>query len=291
MSRRIFRRAAFTLVELLVVITIIGILISLLLPAVQAAREAARRTQCQNNLKQFGLALQNYHAAVKVFPIGNVGNCVSPSPITYWSFHAMLLPYLEGDALFQKMNFNYPSNCCVFVKTLTPPNDISIALSVHACPDDSNARKKWYDPNYGYYALTDYLGVMGTAPKANDGILFCGSAVDIAYIKDGTSNTMIMGERAIPNDLYYGFTYCGCGDPADYIGTGDQILHTQYGLSPGKPDGSHNYHFWSYHPGGAMFLFADGSVHFLNYSIDFNTYQALSTRSGREVVNPQNAGM
>ena len=95
---------AFTLIELLVVIAIIAVLVALLLPAVQQAREAARRTQCRNNLKQYGIALHNYHDAHQIFPIGNVGN-------RFWTFQAMLLPFLDQISLFNRCNFNYPGTC------------------------------------------------------------------------------------------------------------------------------------------------------------------------------------
>ncbi len=126
---------------------------------------------------------------------------------------------------------------------------------------------------------------MGTSPTAADGILFSNSSVRIGDVVDGTSHTFIMGERGTPNDLYWGWTYCGTGD--DCLGTGDNLCSTQLGLSPGRPDGNDNTHFWSYHPNGANFLCADGAVHFVNVNIDFATFQALSTRAGGEVVQSQ----
>jgi prepilin-type processing-associated H-X9-DG protein len=93
----------------------------------------------------------------------------------------------------------------------------------------------------------------------------------------------MMGERGIPNDLYWGWPYCGCG--IDNLGNGDHLLTSQFAISAGLPDGSHNLHFWSYHSGLAMFLFADGSGHPLNQSIDLKIFQALSTRAGGETVS------
>ena len=102
------RALGFTLIELLVVITIIGMLMSLLLPAVQSTRESARMLQCQNNLKQYGLALQNYHATHKAFPPGNVGDLNKFLLDTWWTAQSMLLPYMEGDNVYRLINYNYP---------------------------------------------------------------------------------------------------------------------------------------------------------------------------------------
>ena len=93
-----------------------------------------------------------------------------------------------------------------------------------------------------------------------------------------------MGERGIGNALWLGWTYCGMGE--DFTGEGDNLLSTQLGLSPGLPDGNHDLHFWSYHPGGAGFLWADGSVRLLSYNINFASFQALSTCAGHEIIQP-----
>ena len=106
--------------------------------------------------------------------------------------------------------------------------------------------------------------------------------VRLANVTDGSSNTLIMGERGISNFLY-GWCYCGWGRLG--TGEGDNLCSTQEGLSPGLPDGNHDFHFWSYHANGAGFALADGSVRFLSYSINFHTFQALSTRAGGEVIS------
>ncbi len=282
MTRRLLIRSGFTLVELLVVITIIGILVALLLPAVQAAREAARRAQCQNNLKQYGLALQNYHAAIGAFPIGNVSG-------TYWTGQSMLLPYMEGGTIYALINYQYPGDCFQFGNAQTPAQDPgNYALSVDKCPVDPLAGQIWYtETGFGHHGCTNYMGMMGTSPTANDGIMLStlhgGSSITVGGITDGTSNTIIMGERGTPNDLYWGWTYCGYGDST---GNGDNLNTTQNGLAPGLPDGNHNFHYWSYHPSGVNFLLADGSTRMISYEIDFATYQALSTRGGKELLGP-----
>ena len=270
-------RSGFTLIELLAVIAIIGVLVGLMVPAVQQARETGRQLQCRNNLRQYGVALQSYHGVCGVFPIGNV-------PYRNWTAQSMLLPYLEGGAVYRLINYKFPGYCFQACSTVPVQQDSgAVVFAVDKCPDDSNAGKIWYAfPGYGRHGLTNYLGVMGTSLTANDGILFSGRAIGVADIQDGTSNTIIMGERGMPNDLYWGWTYCGSG--ADGSGDGDNLCSTQLGLSRGQPEGNDNLHFWSYHPNGAMFLCADGSVHFLNYDINFSTFQALSTRSGGEVI-------
>jgi prepilin-type N-terminal cleavage/methylation domain-containing protein len=275
MPRRISVKPGFTLVELLVIIAIIGILVGLMLPAVQGAREAGRRHVCQNNLKQYGLALQAFHADYGSFPIGNVTN-------KWWGFQSRLLPYLEANDIYQFMNYSYPGDCFQAANALPagmdPGNQVQ---KPDKCPDDPNAGKIWYAyPGFGYHGCTNYLGVMGTSPTANDGILLYGASVSLSDITDGASHTIIMGERGIPNDLYYGWPYCGYGDST---GNGDNLCSTYLGLAPGRPDGSHDFHFWSYHPQMAVFLWADGSVRPLSYNLDNTTFQALATRAGNEI--------
>jgi len=271
----------FTLVELLVVIAIIGLLIALLLPAVQAAREAARRANCTNNLKQMGLALHNYHSALRCFPIGNVYG-------TYWTFQTLLLPMLEQEPLYDQADFG--AQTC-FLYNAAAPNMKgvpAVALPVICCPSDPRAGHLWYDPyiygfDYGYYAVGSYFGVIGTQRTANDGTLFSNSRTGFSDVRDGTSNTLLVGERGTADDLLMGWWACGAG--YDGTGDGDNLLTTELGLTPGDKDVAHWYHFWSYHPGGANFLFVDGSVQFLSYTIDYQTFKDLSTRAGGEIVS------
>jgi prepilin-type N-terminal cleavage/methylation domain-containing protein/prepilin-type processing-associated H-X9-DG protein len=288
MSRKFRYNAAFTLVELLVVIAIIGILIALLLPAIQAAREAARRTQCLDNLKQCGLGLLAFHDEFKSFPVGNVAPPSSGAG-GWWGFQARILPYLEAKQIFKLCNFKYQGTCFewityqqtrkTFLGTMLP--------TFYKCPDDPLKNEVYHDTS-GDYTCTNYLGVMGTTPTANDGVLLhgdYGSIIKLARIKDGASQTIIMGERGISNDLY-GWPYCGAGDSQN-TGCGDNLMSTKLGLSPGKPDGNHNYHFWSYHPNMSHFLWADGSSRPLFYDLDYKVLQAFATRAGRETISSE----
>ena len=291
-------RNAFTLVELLVVIAIIGILIALLLPAVQAAREAARRMQCRNNLKQIGLALHTYHDAHRVFPMGSE----TASGQGYWGYAVFILPQLELGNVLDTVDFRNP-DCCAYIRALqgisppgpAQPDPTSQAFPVLICPSDPHGHEKLKDGTpdaqpCGDLYPSDYLGVAGDTEAGGgcgnlldgNGMLYSLSAVRLADVKDGTSNTLMVGERGIPQDLIWGWTICG-GSACE------QYVSTERGLSPGA-DAPHTSgiieRFWSWHPGGTHFVLGDGSVQFLSYNIDLATYNALSTRAGGEVVNP-----
>jgi prepilin-type N-terminal cleavage/methylation domain-containing protein len=289
MSHGIHRKPAFTLVELLVVIAIIGILIAILLPAIQAAREAGRRLTCLNNLKQFGLGLLSYHDDYKAFPIGNfkpkddgVGG--------WWGFQARILPYMESKNIYKFCNFTYHGTCFDWMH-VQQAQGIRLGTMIDIyfkCPND-RLRDAIYQDTSADYGCGNYLGVMGTKAVTDNpkekGILLHGdssSVVSLKHIKDGSSHTLIMGERGISNDLY-GWPYCGAGD-AYNSGCGDNLMSTEKGLSRGLPNGAHTYHFWSYHANIAQFLWADGSATPLSYDIDFKVFQAISTRAGHEAV-------
>jgi hypothetical protein len=244
---------------------------------VQQAREAARRTECRNKLKQYGLALHNYHAAHEIFPIGNVGN-------RFWTFQSMLLPHLDQAAIYDRCAFTYPGTCFQSNIAGGPAKTAAgISLPIYGCPSDPNSGKVYNDPFTGLIASGDYQGVMGTNSTNGTGLFYSNSSTAFRHITDGASNTMSMGERGIPNDLYWGFFICGFGN-VNGVGDGDNLQTTKFGFGPGLPDGNHNLHFWSYHAGGGHVQMADGSVRFVSYNINFTTFQNLSTKAGGEVI-------
>lgn len=268
MFRPLPHRRGFTLIELLVVIAIVAILLALLLPAVQQVREAARRGQCRNHLKQWGLALQNYHEAHSALPMGKTG-------LRHWIFRSMLLPQMDQNALYGQINYEFNPHCFDYVKSTTQ-NPADRFLPFYACPSDPHS-ERLYSGFLGNHMPGSYPGVSGSTPTARDGIFHVDSAIRFRDITDGLSVTAMMGERGIPQALNIGWVLCGS--------TQDAYVDMQIGLIPGDASGAHNDHFWSWHPGGAHFLMADGAVKFLSDNSDRNLLIGVSTRSGNEVLS------
>lgn len=275
MARHSVLRRGFTLIELLVVISVIGLLLALLLPAVQQAREAARRTQCRNHLKQLGLALHNYAESHLVLPIGNV-------PGTNFTFQSMILPQLDQTPLYNQINYNFGGTCFDWKAALAPAQDPgNVSVPVFYCPSDPRGNQRTFTAS-GVHIPTDYLGVSGTTPIDFDGALYSGSKTAFRDFTDGTSQTLLLGERGIPETLDHGWPICAYGQSGD--GDKDNLLSTFDGLHAGKSDNFHNMHFWSYHPQAAQFLFVDGSVKTLSYEMDDHVLKALSSRAGGEIL-------
>jgi prepilin-type processing-associated H-X9-DG protein/prepilin-type N-terminal cleavage/methylation domain-containing protein len=292
MSRRM-QRPAFTLVELLVVIGIIAALLSLLLPAVQKVREAANRMRCANNLKQIGLALHHYHDSYWHLPTGcSYRNGADLHPHMSWL--TRLLPYLEQEALWQQALQAFARER--FFER--PPHYPILGRLVPAfvCPSDDRAATPWAFGSLRV-AFTSYQGVAGTDRTRLDGILYLDSRVRLTDIRDGTSNTVAVGERPPSRDHALGWWYAGWGQAKDgscemHLGVRERNVHTRYRrCSPGPYHFTRSgiesncdvFHFWSQHPGGAHFLFADGSVRLLHYDADA-ILPALATRIGGEVI-------
>jgi prepilin-type N-terminal cleavage/methylation domain-containing protein/prepilin-type processing-associated H-X9-DG protein len=285
-------RTGMTLVEVTVVLAIIGVLIALLIPAVQQVRDVAARAQCANNLRQIGLALHQYHDTHKVLPRG-MSYQDGKDPYLYMSWHTRLLPYLEQQPLWQKALKAYAQYPDPFWNN--PPHPLDMVLAVYGCPADGRTAV----PGQHNVAFTSYLGVEGINQIRVDGVLFVDSRIRFADVRDGLSNTLFVGERPPGADDIFGYWYAGWGNNKD--GTADMVLGVRSlnigGAEPGCPLGPYTYrpggqndpcdafHFWSLHPGGAHFLFGDGGVRFLTYSAD-PLMPALATRSGGEPVAP-----
>lgn len=295
-SRPSERSNAFTLIELLVVIAIFAVLMGLLLSAVQRAREAAARIKCQNNLKQIGLAFHMYHDTQGSLPPGHRSlTATQPMPWSGWPLS--LLPNLEQSALFANAQAAYRLTRNPF---LNPPHTgLAMVVQTYVCPSDGNSAFPRPGERTGVVAAyTDYLSVSGRNYATHDGVLFPDSHIRFAEITDGTSNTLLAGERPPSSDFQFGWWYAGIGQK--FSGSGDMILGVQEvnllpvtsascgpgasRYSPGRVGSPCNlFHFWSYHPGGANFLFADGAVHFLPYSTS-PIMVPLATRSGGEDI-------
>lgn len=294
------QQQAFTLVELLVVIAIIGILIGMLLPAVQQVREAARRTQCANNIRQMSLALLNFESANMRFPNGWTSENNS-NLLPGWAWSAQILPFLEQGNIASQISFQ---------SAITSADNSFVLDQVipsFLCPSDPDAEVLDFGTGGGggvvsgpvgsgsgtrsvsasapstlLLARSNYSGVFGSIevsedPFRGDGIFFGNSRIRFNGINDGSSNTLLVGERR--NDLG-GVTWLGVipgiDEPfARIVGATDH--------APNDPDDNFE-DFRSYHPGGVNMGFADGSTQFITDAINESIFQALGTRSGGEVA-------
>ncbi|WP_165226994.1 DUF1559 domain-containing protein [Aquisphaera insulae] len=321
-------RRGFTLIELLVVIAIIAVLIALLLPAVQSAREAARRIQCTNNLKQFGLALHNYESAVGRYPMACALK-VGQVDETY-SVHARILPYLEGQNLYNMINYS------LFWDIQTTVAQTKIAGFF--CPSDPKGDEQRLSGTINHFG-TSYGACGGSwlmwDPNINqvgDGMFLVNRSVKPAEVVDGLSNTIavsevksqspILRDGGNPSDANVPpptspsqvGAFGGNFDPTFGFSQWVNGLYIHTGISTtfppntvvGYQTGGQNYDIGfttsrlgltttgrtyvvflakSYHPGGVNTLFMDGSVRFVKSSVAINTWRALGTRAGGEVVS------
>ena len=289
-------RRAFTLIELLVVIGIIGILLSLLLAAVQRVREAALRQSCANNLRQIGLAAHDYHDARGSLPAGfRYADGKDPYLLSSWLTH--LLPHLEQQALWNNTEAAYRVTTWPF--QVPPHSGLATVMPIFACPVDPRTKQAHVGKISGRTAaLTSYLGVEGLNLDTNDGVLFRDSHIRLGEITDGTSQTLLAGERPASADFEFGWWYAGAGQR--FTGSLDSVLGVQeqnalpvvagscgpgtYHFAAGRFDQPCDmFHFWSPHANGAYFVFADGSTRFLNYDADA-LLPKLASRAGGETI-------
>jgi len=280
-NRRGRRDRGFTLIELLVVIAIIAILISLLLPAVQQAREAARRTQCRNNLAQLGLAMHNYDMAYEMLPPGVV-NPTGPIKTVPSGYHmswlVQLLPYVDQVSVYQHIDFT--------VGAYDPKNakPRKVILPVFTCPSFPMSGR------VQNVAQTNYAGVHhdSETPIAadNNGVLFLNSSIRYSQITDGASNTLMIGEKSY-NRFSLGWM---SGTRSSLRNTGSinaevvrQFLRRGRPGGPAAPGATVVGGFSSAHVGGALFALADGSVRFLSENTDPATFRNLGNRADGEL--------
>jgi prepilin-type N-terminal cleavage/methylation domain-containing protein len=214
-------RYAFTLLELLVVLAIIAVLMGLILPAVQRVRDAAARVSCANNLHQLGLAAHQYHDTMGSLPPGMRSPAVRNQPYPFASWLTMLLPYVEQGNLWNATVTAYRQSRSPFKN---PPHvGLATVVPTFACPADPRSRQVQFAPRDKFYvALTSYLGVEGRDLYSCDGVLFRDSAIRFADITDGSSNTLLAGERPASADLQFGWWYAGAGQR--FSGSAEMVL-------------------------------------------------------------------
>lgn len=287
------KRRGFTLIELLVVIAIIAILIALLLPAVQQAREAARRSQCKNNLKQMGLALHNYHETFGTYPPGivSVAACNGgTAPTVVYGWGTYLLPQLDQAPIFEMLMKTTPPVCNIMpaATTLFPPTTgtavLQTPLPAFVCPSDTGAQTNVY---YGNYSKSNYV----ISEQVGNNI----TSVRIRDITDGTSNTLMMGERSLKPGAPTGQRQTGAIVWGRHSASDAGFkFRVAWPINFGNPNtsatgiagdnGCARHGISSEHTGGAQFLLGDGSVRFISENIAHNPVaQTPTTCTGMNV--------
>jgi prepilin-type N-terminal cleavage/methylation domain-containing protein/prepilin-type processing-associated H-X9-DG protein len=328
--RNLHHRRGFTLIELLVVIAIIGVLVGLLLPAVQKVREAASRMKCASNLKQVGVALHNYHDTFNYFPPGYIDGNTNPASTPDndvgpgWGWASFLLPYMEQQNLYNQIDFSQGVGLGSNVAVSQVP------LTIYQCPSDPYQQNFTVWPTSVVVAHSNYVGcngweecfwnsggvgdpagndgLAGTYGSAGNGLFFRNSHHNFASVTDGLSYTIFVGERSAnhaPATWTGAVTGGRCpawmasqppapyspppGPPYDNADF-DEALVLAHGNATHLPNADFPIFdpdvFYSMHPGGANFLFGDGSVHFLRSTINGKTYQSLCTIAGGETISP-----
>lgn len=309
------RRAGFTLVELLVVIAIIGILISMLLPAVQQVREAARRTQCANHERQMALACLNYESAHMHFPPGlNVplaadggGSGSIPTwvteidkpkfPTKYGSWLVWILPFIEQNNLYVQLDLNQRE----YANALGPDSPAAEVVPFYICPSDIEEDTITFnDYHFGVNSYFGSAGIQGwfLSGLTRDGVLYYNSSTTFGGISDGSSNTFLLGERYSNDPLYptfkdfRGWAWSSAFSARDCIVGMLEPVNFKIPTSEGMITNSD--FFWtdkkfnsfsSAHPGGANFALCDGSVHFVSDSTGLETLENLAIRNDGNVVS------
>jgi prepilin-type processing-associated H-X9-DG protein len=288
-------RCGSSLIELILVIGLIGILISLLLPAVQRVRESSARASCLNNLKQLGLALHTYHDLHGNFPPAAGKTLSKPNRSLTW--FASILPEIDQGAVWEGAQEAFQLDPVSFDNP--PHTGLATVLRVYVCPDDSRSLSQMVDRDGIVGAYTSYIGVSGRNGFTDGVLVRMPPGVRLTEITDGTSQTLMVAERPPPDTLQAGWWYT-YDRPGGYWGT----LYGPDGVSPAEPfpqpeevcsppfrfgpgvtsNPCDRLHYWSLHPGGGNYLFADGSARFLPYTAAL-IIGDLSTKAGNEPVS------
>ena len=292
-------RRAVTLVEILVVIGIIGVLIGLILPAVQQARGSASRLSCQNNLKQIGLALHHYHDSHGGLP-PRPPRSPSGDPNASLGWMVLILPEMEQGELYRSSE----EACRIDPNPLHTPPHLGMATVVrtYVCPADGRLLSPLVDSTGVRSAFTSYVGIGGVIPPGTsrgfNGAFGGRTGCQFSEITDGLSQTILVGERPPPDSLQAGWWYPAAQGYADefrgpnntitlggvLLFAGDPCQKIKRIFGPGRAENPcDRFHLWSLHPGGANFLLADGSVRYMTYSAEA-IIVSLASRNGGEVV-------
>jgi prepilin-type N-terminal cleavage/methylation domain-containing protein/prepilin-type processing-associated H-X9-DG protein len=308
MQRSSRTKRGFTLIELLVVIAIIAVLIALLLPAVQQAREAARRSQCRNNLKQIGLAFHSYHDTAGVLPPGMINSpTATTTGGTGWAWSVFLLPYMDQAPLYNNLSPTGPMP----ISNATMLQLMRTVLPAYLCPSDSHltpaqntlAPVVISGSAATPLALSNYLAVSGSdamdctssgPPAPKNGTFYNNSNIGLRDIRDGSSNTVFASERDTQKSKtgdgsHLGGNWAGVSAPAaancnyDYYAAMVSFRQT-YGTCNGVGNRDDRRAPASSHGGGIHILLGDGSVRFLNENVDMNTYQYLAQRADSQTL-------
>ncbi|MBX3440267.1 MAG: DUF1559 domain-containing protein [Planctomycetaceae bacterium] len=316
-------RCGFTLIELLVAIGVIGILVALLLPAVQRSRESARRVDCQNRLKQIGLALHNYHSSFQLFPPGGVhlttkrpGTVPEGDELTDgrapWT--VLILPYVDEQPRYDRFNMESTFSTRYDLRSQTPEPNLTEQyrpMPKYQCPTDLNS---FNGATHSNYAACQGGGTpedaaeqtTGPVPRLfyDNGMFFHNSGLSVGDITDGTTQTILVGETkyvgtprsfestgawwtwaaAVRSHDFLAslFNISATVDPINFPQNGEyteeDVIQNQ-GVFQGANHGGQQRVYGSWHPGGAMFLLADGSVRFLNENMNVQVYRSLGTRA------------